>query len=70
VYSIGVLLWEISKGQPPFYAEGETYDGSLAIQILQGARESTVPDTPPDYVKLYTGKHIIKRLIYLIIFLF
>ncbi|RGB42646.1 kinase-like domain-containing protein [Rhizophagus diaphanus] len=54
VYSIGVLLWEISKGQPPFYVEGESYDASLAIQILQGSRESPVPGTPADYVKLYS----------------
>ena len=56
VYSIGVLLWEISSGQPPFYVEGEPYDGSLAVQIIQGLRETPVPDTPDDYVKLYTGK--------------
>ena len=59
VYSIGVLLWEISKGQPPFYVEGERYDGSLALHILQGHRETTIPDTPVDYVKLYTGKYYI-----------
>ncbi len=55
VYSIGVLLWEISKGQPPFYTEGEPYDDSLITQILQGLRETIVPGTPVDYVKLYTG---------------
>ncbi|GBC02844.1 hypothetical protein RclHR1_04850012 [Rhizophagus clarus] len=54
VYSIGVLLWEISKGRPPFYSEGESYDNNLAMQILQGLREKIVPDTPVDYVKLYT----------------
>jgi len=26
IYSIGVLLWEISSGKPPFYSEGEQYD--------------------------------------------
>ena len=56
VYSIGVLLWEISNGQPPFYVEGESNDGSLAVQIMQGLRDLPVPDTPDDYVKLYTGK--------------
>jgi hypothetical protein len=29
VYSVGVLLWEISSGQPPFYAEGEHYNVGL-----------------------------------------
>ena len=57
VYSVGVLLWEISNGQPPFYKEGELYDASLAIQIVQGLRETTVPGTPAGYVKLYTGKY-------------
>ena len=61
VYSIDILLWEISNGQPPFYVEGESYGGSLAMQIIQGLRETPVPDTPDDYVKLYTGK-ILKSL--------
>ncbi|CAI2174576.1 4593_t:CDS:1, partial [Funneliformis geosporum] len=43
VYSIGVLLWEISSGQPPFYVEGEPYDLDLTIEISQGLRESIVP---------------------------
>ncbi|GBC47617.2 kinase-like domain-containing protein [Rhizophagus irregularis DAOM 181602=DAOM 197198] len=54
VYSVGVLLWEISSGKPPFYVEGESYDCGLAFQIVQGHRETTVPDTPIEYVKLYT----------------
>ncbi|EXX63351.1 uncharacterized protein OCT59_007064 [Rhizophagus irregularis] len=54
VYSVGVLLWEISSGQPPFYSEGEQYDIDLALEILQGLREEPVPDTPEDYVEIYT----------------
>src|SRR5437764_2536555 len=49
VYSIGVLLWEISSGKPPFYTE--PYDINLAIEISQGYRETIVPGTPKDYVK-------------------
>lgn len=59
VYSVGVLLWEISSGKPPFYVEGQPYNNNLAGKILQGYRESVVPDTPADYVKLYTGKSIV-----------
>src|SRR4051812_13856046 len=59
VYSIGVLLWEISSGQPPFYAKGvkdDQYNVRLALEILQGLRETFVPGTPVNYEKLYTGK--------------
>ena len=56
VYSVGVLLWEISSGVPPFYTEGEPNDISLISDILQGLRETAIPDTPDDYVVLYTGK--------------
>ncbi|PKK64692.1 kinase-like protein [Rhizophagus irregularis] len=51
VYSIGVILWEISSGQKPF--KEEIYDANLATQILQGYREIIVPDTPIDYSNLY-----------------
>ncbi|CAB5302771.1 unnamed protein product [Rhizophagus irregularis] len=52
VYSIGVLLWEISSGKLPF--EDESYDAGLVMRILQGYRETIVPNTPSDYSKLYT----------------
>jgi len=56
VYSVGVLLWEISSGYPPF--KGEQYDVCLTVKISQGYREKTIPDTSEDYVKLYIGKWI------------
>ena len=55
VYSIGVLLWEISSGQLPF--KGESYNAALITRILQGYRETIVSDTPIDYFNLYTGKY-------------
>jgi serine/threonine protein kinase len=55
VYSIGVLLWEISSGKLPF--KSETYDAGLVMRILQGHRETIVPNTPTDYSNLYTGKY-------------
>ncbi|CAB4396145.1 unnamed protein product [Rhizophagus irregularis] len=54
IYSLGVLLWEISSGQPPFYVEGKQYDIGLALEISQGLRETIVTDTPDEYVKIYT----------------
>jgi serine/threonine protein kinase len=56
VYSIGVLLWEISSGRPPFH--DKPYDINLALSILQGFRETPIPDTPEEYIKIYTGKYI------------
>uniref|UniRef100_U9TYE3 Uncharacterized protein n=1 Tax=Rhizophagus irregularis (strain DAOM 181602 / DAOM 197198 / MUCL 43194) TaxID=747089 RepID=U9TYE3_RHIID len=52
IYSIGILLWEISSGRPPF--SNEPYDVGLAMEILQGLRENPIPNTPEDYVKIYT----------------
>ena len=58
VYSIGVLLWEISSGITPFYTKEENDVGSI-FKILQGQREKIVPNTPVDYANLYTGKYFI-----------
>ena len=55
VYSVGVLLWEISSGVPPFHNEDN--DMGLIYGISQGRRETTIPDTPADYANLYTGKY-------------
>ncbi|GBB94301.1 hypothetical protein RclHR1_23290001 [Rhizophagus clarus] len=51
IYSIGVLLWEISSGRPPF--KGISFL-SLIVRISQGLRETPAPDTPIAYVNLYT----------------
>ena len=60
VYSIGILLWEISSGRPPFC--NEPYDIGLIMDILQGVRETPVSNTPDDYVKIYTGKYNLTQL--------
>jgi hypothetical protein len=56
VYSVGVLLWEISSGRRPF----ESYDDdfkriALMMEISNGKREIPVSDTPIDYVNIYTS---------------
>jgi serine/threonine protein kinase len=53
IYSVGVLLWEISSCRPPFNGKN---DYVLVNQILQGIRETPIPNTPKDYEKIYTGK--------------
>ncbi|RGB37538.1 kinase-like domain-containing protein [Rhizophagus diaphanus] len=52
IYSIGVLLWEISSCRPPF--EGQYNQYGLVNQILQGLRETPLPNTPEDYKRIYT----------------
>jgi hypothetical protein len=54
VYSIGVLLWEISSGRPPLC--DDEYDLDLVAEILKGCRESPVSNVPKDYIKIYSGK--------------
>ncbi|GES99722.1 kinase-like domain-containing protein [Rhizophagus clarus] len=55
VYSVGVLLWEISSGRQPF----ESYDSfhaqvALTLDILNGKREIPIFGTPVDYINIYT----------------
>ena len=54
VYSIGVLLWQISSGYKPFRKVGY-YDPILMLDILNGKRERVIDGTPVEYSKLYTG---------------
>ena len=54
VYGVGVLLWELSSGKLPFC--DVPYNNELASNISKGLRESPIPDTPNDYIKLYQGK--------------
>jgi serine/threonine protein kinase len=65
IYSIGVLLWEISSGQPPFKGKS-TFN--LITQIQRGLRETPISDTPTTYVDLYTSKYDFKYLDFDIIF--
>jgi serine/threonine protein kinase len=54
IYSTGVLLWEISSGQIPFHTDENQF--ALIMEISKGHREKPIPNTPEDYVKIYTGK--------------
>ena len=61
IYSVGVLLWEISSGKQPFC--DESYDFGLVTEILRGYRETPVPNTPENYIKIYTGNYSLKYLV-------
>ncbi|RGB22306.1 kinase-like domain-containing protein, partial [Rhizophagus diaphanus] len=53
IYSIGVLMWQISSGKKPFH--NEAYDVTLALGILCGKREKIIEGTPKKYSNLYKG---------------
>uniref|UniRef100_U9U5J6 Protein kinase domain-containing protein n=1 Tax=Rhizophagus irregularis (strain DAOM 181602 / DAOM 197198 / MUCL 43194) TaxID=747089 RepID=U9U5J6_RHIID len=50
IYSFGILMWEISSGQPPFINYEHDYD--LAMNIVNGMRPKIIPGTPLEYKKL------------------
>ncbi|CAI2164472.1 8382_t:CDS:2 [Funneliformis geosporum] len=47
IYSVGVLMWQISSGCRPF--KGVDYDISLTLDIINGKREKIIDDTPFEY---------------------
>ena len=56
VYSVGVLLWQISSGSRPFCNEKRD-DINLILGIKEGRREKVVRDTPDGYSNLYQSKY-------------
>ena len=52
VYSIGMLMWEISSGQPPFFNYENKNDYDFAMKIVNGMRPKIAPETPLKYKEL------------------
>ncbi|CAI2164625.1 16191_t:CDS:2 [Funneliformis geosporum] len=50
IYSFGMLMWEVSSGQPPFINYAHDFD--LAMRIINGMRPKIVPGTPLEYQEL------------------
>ena len=60
VYSVGVLLWQISNGHGPFQNRQKrevAYANYLTVKIKEGRRERVVKGTPIEYSNLYQGKY-------------
>ncbi|RIA91680.1 kinase-like domain-containing protein [Glomus cerebriforme] len=53
VYSVGILLWQISSGRIPF--EFELPDFSLVQSIIGGKREIIIKGTLNKYINIYTA---------------
>lgn len=51
IYSLGVLLWELTTGHPAFSKVPQ--DVHLAVAIMNGKRELAVEGTPTEYKALY-----------------
>ncbi|CAB4435827.1 unnamed protein product [Rhizophagus irregularis] len=50
IYSIAMLMWEISSGQPPFI--NYEHDCNLAINIINGMRPKIISEIPSKYKSL------------------
>ncbi|CAB4375543.1 unnamed protein product [Rhizophagus irregularis] len=55
IYSLGVLLWELSSGHPPFFDYTQkAFDlDHIKNKLLNGEREEPVANTPSEYLQLY-----------------
>ncbi|RHZ84582.1 hypothetical protein Glove_79g82 [Diversispora epigaea] len=51
IFSLGIILWEISSGSPPFKMESNI---DLLDSIVKGKREMIISGTPSKYKELYT----------------
>ncbi|CAH1768799.1 8902_t:CDS:2, partial [Entrophospora sp. SA101] len=54
IYSIGVLLWEISSGHAPF-ADKSITSKCIIVAIILGERETIIKGTPKKYAEIYTA---------------
>ena len=58
VYSVGVLLWEISSGKIPIDSCNPSNQIAIIYKIIDGIREIPIPGTPIDYVSIYTSMNL------------
>ena len=53
IFSLGVVLWEISSKQAPCEGVNQTYQ--VILYRLNGSRDPPFPGTPQEYIKLYSA---------------
>ncbi|RHZ77469.1 hypothetical protein Glove_177g108 [Diversispora epigaea] len=53
IFGLGIILWEISSGNPPFEMESSS-NVNLLNNIAKGKIEMTIPGTPHKYKEIYT----------------
>jgi len=68
IYSLGVLLWELSNCNPPF--RNRNHSGNLMLDISNGLREEIVGRTPEEYSELYKGDYNIHMVLLSLLLLF
>ena len=59
VYSLGVLLWELTSCSSPFNFETKNDPDKITVMlgILNGKREKPIPNTNGKFVTLYESKY-------------
>src|SRR3989440_10994894 len=50
VYSVGMLMWEIFAGHPPF--DDKAHGPGLILKICEGLRPQILPNMPDDYSQM------------------
>ncbi|SRR2546423_800874 len=58
IYSLGVLLWEISSQKPPFQNHAEELCKLCYLIVYEDFREEPVPNTPQFYINLYKSNYL------------
>ncbi|PKY39856.1 kinase-like protein [Rhizophagus irregularis] len=56
VYSVGVIMWQISSGYRPFFSKDDFTcdDVSFLLSVISGRRGEIINGTPIEYSNLYT----------------
>ncbi|GBB96980.1 hypothetical protein RclHR1_02890007 [Rhizophagus clarus] len=53
IYSIGVILWQLTSYSSPFNFERRKDHASITLEILNGVREEPIPNTNIKFIRLY-----------------